>query len=161
MTDRQRLVIDEMPLRVDLGLYDGKGQLVAVVEVKNLRDTSGEWAARTRRNMLAHGLVGRWDFFLMVTPDRLYVWKDVGNEPVELPPTYEADCAPTFAPYFERAGIDPANVTGPAFEMLVSGWFSDLTWRRPEQAAAGQEWLDESGFRAAVVDGHVEHEVAL
>jgi hypothetical protein len=39
---------------VDLALYDRDGQLTAVAEVKNKVGTSREWAARLRRNILAH-----------------------------------------------------------------------------------------------------------
>ena len=147
-----------MPPQADLALYDRKGRLTALAEIKNRRGTSSAWAARTRRNILAHGGLGRSDFFLLVTPDRLYVWKDAGTEPVELPPTYEANCEPAFAPYFERAGIDPAAVSRQAFEILVSAWLSGLTWRRRESSVPGQEWLDDSGFRSAMLDGCVEHE---
>jgi len=43
-------------------------------------------------------------FFLLVTRDRLYLWKDAGTDPVELPPAHEVDAEAIFAPYFDRAG---------------------------------------------------------
>ncbi len=39
----------------DLTLYNRDGQLIAVAEVKNKQGTSREWAAKLRRNILAHG----------------------------------------------------------------------------------------------------------
>ena len=149
-----------MALCADLALYDQSGRLTAIAEVKNRFGTSAAWAARTRRNILAHG--GEWksDFFLLITPDRLYAWKDAGIEPVERLPTYEAESGPTFAPYFRNAGLNPRNVSGEAFELLVAAWLSDLTRSSNilKDRECRQDWLDESGFRAAVRDGGIEYE---
>lgn len=152
-----------MPLRADLALYDGNGRLTAVAEVKNRFGTSTEWAARTRRNILAHGGYWRSDFFLLITPDRLYVWKDAGTDPTEQLPTYELDLGPIFAPYFENAGLDPRQVSGQAFELLVGAWLSDLTRssNASNQWSRDQDWLDRSGFRSAVRDGRIEYEALL
>ena len=65
--------------------------------------------------------------FLIVTPDRLYLWKNAGTNPVEIPPTYEVDMPLEFAPYFESAGLDPNHIRGHAFELLVGAWLSDIT----------------------------------
>ena len=62
-----------MTSSADLTLYDRDGRLIAVAEVKNKQGTSREWAAKLRRNILAHGRHYNADFFLLVTPDRLYI----------------------------------------------------------------------------------------
>ena len=147
-----------MSFRADLALYDREGRLGAVAEVKNRLGTSPSWAAQTRRNILAHGALGRSDFFLLITPDRIYVWKDVGDEPIEVPPSYEGESQPLFARYFAGAGIAPGKATGQAFQMLVAAWLGDLTRHPDAEAAPGEDWLDKSGLRAAALDGRVEHE---
>jgi len=149
--------------RVDLALYDRNGQLTAIAEVKNKLGTSREWAAQLRRNILAHGGHYSADFFLLVTPDRLYLWKNAGAAPTLVQPTYEANTQPIFAPYFERAGVDPHNVSGQAFELVVAAWLGDLvrSEEESEQLANGQSWLVESGFLTAVKDGRIEYEVAV
>lgn len=116
-----------------------------------------------RRNIVAHGAPPDSDYFLLVTPDRLYLWHKAGSEPAEIPPTFIADTEPAFAPYFKSAGIDAGKISGAAFELLVAAWLSDLT-RSPKaavQSASSPGWLEESGFRAAVQDGQVEYEVAV
>src|SRR5205807_2738705 len=110
----------------DLVLYDQDGQLAGVAEVKNKLGTSSEWAARFRRNLLAHGGFRSMDFFLVVTPDRLYVWKNAGAEPLHVKPTYDVDARPLLEPYFNSAGLDPSDVSGKAFELLVAAWLADL-----------------------------------
>lgn len=147
-----------MALRADLSLYDANGRLTALAEVKNRTGTSGQWAAKTRRNLLAHGFGWGTGFFLLVTPDRLYAWKDAGDDPVEVPPTYEADIATTFATYLKDAGLPPDQVSGPAFELVVAAWLGDLMRTSNAVEEGDQNWLDESGFREAVKNGHVELE---
>ncbi len=147
----------------DLALYDRSGRLTAIAEVKNKLGTSREWAARTRRNLIAHDRAYSADFFLLVTPDRLYVWKGAGIEPIQDPPTYEADTRPGLAPYFESAGVDPRYVSGHAFELLVGAWLSDLI-RSAEttgESSNDQDWLAKSGLRTAVKGGHVEYEAVV
>ena len=152
-----------MPFRADLALYDGNGRLTTVAEVKNKMGTSLRWAAQTRRNILAHGGHRESNFFLLITPDRFYVWKDAGVDPVEQLPTYEADAGHLFAPYFKSAGIDPREVSGQAFELVVASWLSDLTRSSDnvDEPARKQDWMDASGFRAAVQAGHMEYEALV
>ena len=146
----------------DLALYDRTGRLIAIAEVKNKEGTSPEWAAKFRRNMLVHGGYSQADFFLLVTPDRLYIWKNAGTAPTLVQPTYELDAQPLFAPYFERARMSPNDISGHAFELMVAAWLGDLV-RSEEQREAfieGQRVLAESGFLMAVKDGRIEYEEA-
>ena len=153
-----------MLTRTDLALYDRSGRLTAVAEIKNKLGTSGEWAAQTRRNILAHGEPCNADFFLLVTPDRLYLWKGRGTDPAQIvPPTFEADTLQEFAPYFESAEVDPQHVSGHAFELLVAAWLGDIT-RSAEttgKLSDDQSWLAKSGFRAAILDGRIEYEAVV
>jgi hypothetical protein len=43
--------------------------------VKNKVGTSGDWAARLRQNILAQRGFPGVNFFLLMTPDRFYLWK--------------------------------------------------------------------------------------
>ena len=146
----------------DLTLYDRDGRLIAVAEVKNKQGTSCEWAAKLRRNILAHG--GRYnaDFFLLVTPDRLYIWKNAGTAPTLIQPTYELDARPIFAPYFERVGVKPGDISGHAFELVVAAWLGDLVRSEKQREALtdGQRLLAESGFLTAARDGRIAYEEA-
>ena len=149
-----------MSARADLALYSSHGRLAAVVEVKSKTGTSSQWAAHTRRNMLDHSDFGDADFFLLITPDRLYLWKNGGTDPVPLPPTYEADTTTEFAPYFESVGVRPEGVSGYAFELVVGAWLGDLmrSSRRIGGSTDTLLRLIDSGFRTAVKDGRLEYE---
>jgi hypothetical protein len=151
-----------MSIYADFALYDRNGRLIAVAEVKNKSGTSREWAAKLRRNILAHGGFHRADFFLLATPDKLYLWKGASAEPAVVPPAFEVDAQLIFKPYFERAGVSPADVSGRAFELVVAAWLGDLIRlaEQPENLRNGQHWLVETGLLDAVKDGRIEYEVA-
>ena len=105
--------------------------------------------------MLAHADFGSADVFLLVTPDRLYLWKEAGLSPVPVPPTYEADTTTEFAPYFESVGVNPGDVSGHAFELVVGAWLGDLmrSARRTGESTDALCSLIESGLCTAVKDG--------
>ena len=145
----------------DLVLYDRLGRLVAAAEIKNKRGTSADWATQLRRNILAHGEFPPVDFSLVITPDRLYLWKGAGNEPTLIQPAYEADARPIFMPYFDRARLTPAEVSGMAFELIVASWLGDLMRfdGQAQKLASGERWLVESSLLDAIKDGRIEYEV--
>ena len=149
-----------MHSRADLTLYDPSGRLTAVAEIKNKLGTSSEWAAKTRRNLLAHSGFSSADFFLLVTPDRLYVWKEAGANPVEVPPTYQADAEPIFGPYFKRSGIGPDQVSSHAFELVVTTWLDDIIRSSgiEDENIDHESWLAKSGFRSAIRNSRIEYE---
>ena len=150
-------------MHADLAIFDRSGQIAAVAEIKRQLGTSRDWAAQVRRNLLAHGIRRVGDYFLLITPDRLYLWKDAGKNPEKVPPTHEADMQSEFAQYFEGAGIDPDNISGAAFELLVGAWFGQLTLLDDEakDLGASRSWLVESGLLSTVKDGRIEYEVPV
>lgn len=150
-----------MTIQPDLVLYDRSGRLAVMVEVKTKRGTTKEWATQLRRNLLAHDeAILRAPFFLLVTPDRLYLWKsmkgDAGPEPLLLPPQFELDARPLFSPYLERAALELEQISAQAFELVVMSWLGDLTRRD----SSGQTRLDDSGLPEAARDGRIAAPIA-
>jgi hypothetical protein len=152
-----------MDSRLDLAAYNQDDELILIVEVKTKLDASKEWAAKLRRNIFAHGLLPHAKFFLLALPDRFYLWKDVGNNPTEIEPTYTIDARPILTPYFEQAGVTPDQISGVSFELIVASWLSELVYsgKMPEENGAGRNWLIESGLYNAVAGGRLAHEVAV
>ena len=151
-----------MNFRADMAIYDKIGQLILVVEVKNKLDTSSSWAAKMRRNMLAHGLMPNARFFLLALPDRFYLWKDDGIAPEIVSPTYEIDPRPFLRSYYNGTEIPIISLTGESFELIVSSWLSKLLQSDalpPELQK--QDWLIESGLYEAIKLGHLAAQVAV
>jgi hypothetical protein len=89
----------------DLSVDNRTVQLALVVEVKQKTGASPQWAARLRRNMLAHGIFPKAPYFLMVSPDQFYLWTDSDAQLDKSEPTYTIDVHPILQPYLKRVGV--------------------------------------------------------
>ncbi len=141
-------------MRYDFAAYDKDGNLAVVVEAILHLNTDAVWASELRRNILAHGALPRADFFMVVVPDKIYVWNgraDPQAEPAEI------DARDLFAPYFERIGISPETIVSAAYEQLVFWWLNDLARSVPADVDAR---LRQSGIVDVVAGGHVLSQLA-
>jgi hypothetical protein len=148
-----------MATQPDLVLYDRDGRKTAIVQISNKRGTTGNWASQFRRNIAAYRKLGSAEFFLLVTPDRLYLWRGVGDDPALVPPHYEADGRGAFAPYVRRAGLDPEQLSANAFELIVTSWLSEgiLQW---DTHTTERDALQGSGFFEAIKNGRIDYQIA-
>jgi hypothetical protein len=144
----------------DLLVFDRAGRMRAVVEVKNKRGTTSQWASELRRNMLMHGSLSHSDFFVLVTPDRMYFWKGTSTSPAAVPPTFEMAAEDALAPYFAMTHIAPGTVTGEAFELLVAAWLNDMARSGATKSPAADQRVAPLGFLEVVRGGRVAHELA-
>jgi hypothetical protein len=146
----------------DLVAYNVNGQVTLIAEAKSKTDTSRDWAVRMRRNMLAHGLVPDSPFFLLALPDKLYLWKDAGNAPEMVQPTYEIDGTPFFQPYYKRAGIRLEDLNNQSFELIVTSWLNEvMQFGLPKEIPTRyRRQLQESGLLEALQGGTVAIQVA-
>lgn len=140
-------------IRFDFAGYDHAGRLSVLVEAKRRAGTDATWAAQLRRNLLAHGAIPSADLFVVIVPDRLYVWRS--SSPAEAPPAHEIDARPLLAPYFAQVSASPETISPEAFELLVGWWLDDLT-----HTEAVEEALKPSGLPTAVRGGRIEYEAA-
>lgn len=150
-----------MPFIADVVAYNPDGQIALVVEAKSRTDTSRSWATRMRRNMLAHGVVPNSRFFLLALPDRFYLWRDVGNAPDLVEPTYELPAEPFLRPYYEKAHISPAEVSSQSFELIVAAWLNELiqSGMSADLPQEQRRLLVDSGLLEALKGGSVAVEV--
>ncbi|AFY91209.1 hypothetical protein [Chroococcidiopsis thermalis] len=153
-----------MSVRADLGwdlaVDNRNGQLVLAVEVKRKTNVSPQWAASLRRNILAHETFPKAPYFLMVFPDKFYLWTDTEAHLEQSEPTYAIDPRPILQPYFERAGVREEQISGQSLELIIASWLGEIihSEKLPEDVAAQQHWLIDSGLYAALAGGKFEHE---
>jgi hypothetical protein len=152
----------ESASRWDLSVDNRNGQLALVVEIKRKTNVSPEWAAKLRRNILAHGTFPKAPYFLMVFPDKFYLWSNAEAYQDQSDPTYTIDASPILQPYFERAGVAADQISGASLELIVTSWLGEIIHsdQLPENIDASQQWLIESGLYPALVGGKFEHEAA-
>jgi hypothetical protein len=148
-----------LPTRdVDVVAYDERGQVVLLVEVKNSHETSELWAARFRRNMLAHGKLPAAPFFLIATPERMYFWRQEDPSPKEQLPHFVMDATNELKPYFEKLGRTPEKTGGQALDLIVFSWLNDIAESRQSRARqdGSLRWLSESGLLEALGTARIE-----
>lgn len=146
----------------DLSIKNRDGQLALVVEVKRKRNVSPEWAAQLRRNILAHGTFPKAPYFLMVFPDKLYLWSPAEAYQDQSEPAYAVDASPILQPYFERAGVTADQISGTSLELIVASWLGEMihSEQLTESIDNSQRWLIDSGLYAAVAGGNFGNEAA-
>jgi hypothetical protein len=146
----------------DLSLDNRNGQLALAVEVKRKTNVSPEWAAKLRQNILAHGTFPKAPYFLMVFPDKFYLWSNAEADQLQSEPTYTIDASPILQPYFERAGVTVDQIGGASLELVITSWLGEVIHsdQLPENVDASQQWLIESGLYAALAGGTFEQGLA-
>jgi len=130
---------------IDFVAYDPEGKVVLLAEAKSRRGTSEHWAAGLRRNMLSHGGLPWAKYFLIATPERMYLWKQGSLTRGEMPPEFSIDATKVFEPYFQKFRQEPSRIGPEAFELLVLTWLTDLS--RSDQRRIKEDspssWLPE------------------
>jgi hypothetical protein len=146
----------------DISVDNRAGQLTLVVEVKRKTGASPQWAASFRRNILAHGTFPKAPYFLMVFPDKFYLWTGAEAQLDQSEPTYTVDAAPILKPYLEQTGLSAYQISEPSLEHIVSSWLGEIIYadKPPEDIDNSQRWLIDSGLYAALAGGKFEHEAA-
>ena len=142
----------------DFSVHDHHGQLVLAVEVKGTLNTSPEWAAKLRRNIFAHGTFPEAPFFLMVFPDKLYLWTNTPIQKDPVLPNYIIDASPIFQPYFDQAGIASMHISGQNLELIVSSWLGEIIYGESATTIMdeSQQWLINSGLCEALHGGKID-----
>jgi hypothetical protein len=144
--------------RIDFIAYDPDGTVVLLGEAKNRLGTTESWAAKLRRNILAHGLLPPAKYFLIATPERVYAWSQEDLPLTEVPPQFTVDVRKSLAPYFAKLKQNPAEIGPGAFDLLVLTWLADLT----RSAVDGSELdpslrpLSEAGLLSSLRQAQIE-----
>jgi hypothetical protein len=147
----------------DLVAYNPQKQIALITEIKGKVDASRSWATELRRNMMAHSHWPASEFFLLALPNRLYLWKNAGNIPDLIEPSYEVDATPFFQPYFQRSRLTANNINKYGFELIVSAWLNEVLWvgLSGDLPEPQQQFFQDSGLLEALKGGTVAVEVPL
>src|SRR5579863_7076647 len=73
----------------DLIIKNLEDHLIAVVEVKNLKDLSREEAIEMRRTLLEYGFPADVPYFLLLSQEVGFLWKETAVGDPNASPTYE------------------------------------------------------------------------
>jgi len=144
---------------VDIAVYSPDGRLQLVVEAKSLEQTSRDWAARFRHNLLAHDAIPASNYFLLAMPDHLYLWKD-GVNLAEAPPNYEIPTWEALGDYLGTRTEQPRRIGEESLQLALASWLNDVAGSirklRPESEV--DRILVDSGLYDAIKSGEVHVE---
>ena len=143
-----------MTPRADIEVLDKDGRVAAVVEVKARRDTTAAWPAELRRNLLAHGVIPRTEFFILATPERIHLWRHALHEDPARAPDFVASAESLLGEYLRSAQIEIGNLRGSTLELVVVQWLVDVA--RGRAGSRNEPLVRDSGLGDAIADGVVE-----
>lgn len=129
-------------MQADILVRDSAGAAVLAVEVKARRGVDAGWAADFRRNLYAHDLKPPARFFMVVTADETYLWKEQERSSLSY---HLPDAVVSTSDLIGEEGTDGRALDGQALELLTSSWLTAVT------AAEDPSWLLE-GSRAFLVE---------
>lgn len=86
-----------MPVHADILVESARGRLLLAVECKAFSGYSAEDASQLRHMLLAHERTPDATFFMLMLPDRVYLWKQ-DAKPDALP-DFDADARPLLREY--------------------------------------------------------------
>jgi hypothetical protein len=112
--------------------------------------------------MLAHGVLPRSQYFLIVTPERMYGWRQEDLLPSDVLPEFTVDAQKALAPYFAKLNQDPVNISPRAFELVILTWLNDITRSQkhgPEVDASLSSLID-SGLLSSLHRAEIEMNAA-
>ncbi len=140
----------------DILIKDAKGDTIAVVEVKNIQNLSRDEAMQLRHNLVDFGVPFQAPFYLLLSQDTGFLWKDSSYENLDVPPMYEFPMDDVVARYSHgKAG---ERLYGAVFEILALRWLNNLTSQPSAISKEPEKTLALSGFINAIQGADVRLE---
>lgn len=143
-------------LRTDFLISDKYKQPILAIEVKINSGVSVEWATTLRRNLFAHGFYHLFSYFLLVTPDKFFLWKTRKDNNNLSKPDYVINAKPIIGKYISSTGLTIEELNGREFELIISSWISDLL--SIQNLKDFPHWMIESGLAESIKEGFYELE---
>ncbi|HJQ70584.1 MAG TPA: hypothetical protein VKA70_16525 [Blastocatellia bacterium] len=127
-----------------------------IVEVKARNQSSPEWAAKFRHNLIANHVLPKSRFFLLALPDFLYLWRD-GDSSEVVPPDYTVRTVNLLLKYLTRLGEEPKYIGEEGLQLALTSWLRDATFssKRPPVGSDSYRFLVESGLLDAISKAEV------
>jgi hypothetical protein len=142
----------------DFVVYSPDDQVQLIVEVKNSKGTTDEWAAVMRRNLLAHAMIPPSRFFLLALPEYFYLWTpDQSVEPI--PANYKVVSGEILKRFLDDAKLE--DLSEQSLEILVNSWLSEVIGSRlAKESSPELSWIFDSGLYESIKDGSIRAETA-
>lgn len=147
-------------MNIDLAVYDRSQRLILTVEAKKKFGASAKWAAQTRRNLVVHAFYPLASYFLLVTPEKFFLWIGERNNLEETLPDFTENAEPSLKLHLNELGFKLREIDEYVFEQVVAHWLKyDVMF--PVKSVVKPEWLIESGLAEKILHGHLSLEASV
>lgn len=147
-------------MRIDLAVYDRFQRLILTVEAKKKIGTSEKWAARARRNLIVHGFYPLAPYFLLVTPEKFFLWTKERNNFEETLPNFTEDAKEQLKPHLDELGFNLREIDEYVFEQVIAHWLK-YEVMYPVKSVTKPRWLVESGLADKIFRGNLSLEAVV
>lgn len=149
--------------RADIAVFSADGKLQLIVEVKNKRNASTDWAINMRRNLYMHAMLPDAPYFLLALPERFYLWSEADSAEPLAAPDYEVPAESLLIDYIDAPQTSLDRLSEDSLELLVGSWLMNLVNANisEETAQSHDRWLFESGLYDAIRNGDVHIEAGI
>ncbi len=139
-------------MNIDLAVLDSFQRLILTIETKKKFGVSEKWAAETRRNLVVNGFYPLVTYFLLVTPEKFFLWTQDSNTLEETLPDFVDDASEILKPAFEELGFKIQKIDGRTFEDVVAFWLKyDVIYSMNKKPLP--DWLVKSGLAEKITNG--------
>lgn len=124
--------------------------------------SSADWAARYRRNLVEHQVIPKTEYFLLALPDYLYLWKEKNTIEV-IPPDYVVRTFKVLKKYLTILDAEPKVIEKEGLQFALSTWLKEATLssERPPEGSDAYKLLVESGLLDTIGKSEVTTNVHL
>ena len=143
----------------DIIVYSADEQARLIVEIKNRKGVTDEWAGQMRRNLIAHGLVPSSLYFLLALPDHFYLWKP-GHLAESNRADYKVASQDILQEFANQPNLDALSEVG--LELLVNSWLSQLISSPIDKKSSPEfNWIFDSGLYDSISGGSIRVETSV
>lgn len=135
-------------VRPDFLIRSPQGYPIAVVEVQNLQDLTRDEATELRRSLIAYGVPSQIPYFLLLSQDIGFLWKESKQESPDAPPTYEFPMDTIVTRYLQRDS--KRRLYQSVLALVVRQWLNDLTMGSQEATEEPEKTLALAGFNESI-----------
>ena len=148
-----------MRTTADLIVCSPDDRVQLIVEVKNRKGATDEWAAHMRRNLLVHAMIPSTRFFLLVLPEYFYLWGP--DQLVEATSVdYKVASREVLKRFLGDAKLE--DLSEESLELLVNSWLSQvISSPLGKESLPELSWIFDSGLYESIRGGSIRAESAV
>lgn len=132
----------------DILIQSPDGHPIAVVEVKNIQNLSRDEATELRGNLVSYGVPSRAPYFLLLSQDVGYLWKDTKQDNLFTPPAYEFPMDGVVSRFSQRKPGQRLYAT--ELELLILQWLTNLSTKPQKNTEEPERTLAHAGFNDSI-----------